>query len=205
MTFLVTFTFDSALFLELLACLSSLACVLVTIIMRRCFPITQMTLRFPIGCNGHVPDGYFPDVIKKNRLYPDLTIFIWLPAAKLHNSVLSSFRAICRKLFRKISEPTVGVVYRSCGFIVQTLSSQIILDLKLKGRKSIPDFCFGFCPVFELFKIHSHCSREKREKNGVEDISCNSRTNLSLLSWKLQYFGQILNHPKICGTIRFEF
>ncbi len=108
MTFLVTFTLDSALFLELLPCLSPLAYILVTIIMERCFPTTQMTWTFPIGCNGHVPDDYFPDVIKKNWLYPDLTISIWLPASKLQNSVLSIFRAICRKRFRQISEPTVS-------------------------------------------------------------------------------------------------
>ncbi len=33
----------------------------------------------------------------------------WLHAAKLHNSVLGSFRAICRKRFRKISERTVDI------------------------------------------------------------------------------------------------
>ncbi len=108
MTFLVTFTFASALILELPACLSPLAYIFATNIMERCFPITQGTWTFPIGCNGHVPDEYFPDVIKKNWLYPDLTISIWLPAAKLHNSMLSSFKAICRKWFRKISERTVG-------------------------------------------------------------------------------------------------
>ena len=108
MTYLVTFTFDSTLFLELLACLSPLAYILVTIIMKRCFPIIQMTWTFPIGCNGPLPDEYFLDVINKNRLYPNLTISIWLHPAKLHNSVLSSFRTICRKRFRKISEQTVG-------------------------------------------------------------------------------------------------
>ena len=35
------------------------------------------------------------------------SISIWLHAAKLHNSVLSSFGAICRKRLRKISERTV--------------------------------------------------------------------------------------------------
>ena len=65
MTFLVTFTFVSALFLKLLACLSPLAYILVTIIMDRCFPITKMTWTFPIGCNGPLPDEYFPDVIEK--------------------------------------------------------------------------------------------------------------------------------------------
>ncbi len=109
MTFLVTFTFDIALFLELLACLSPLAYILATIIMERCFPIMQMTWTFPIGCNGAVPDEYFPDVIQKNRFYPNLTISIWLHGAKLHNSVLSSFRVICRKRFRKISERTVNL------------------------------------------------------------------------------------------------
>ena len=49
------------------------------------------------------------DVIASWGLYPDLTISIWLHAAKLHNSVLSTFRAICRNQFRKISEPTVGI------------------------------------------------------------------------------------------------
>ena len=77
--------------------------------MERCFPITQMTWTFPIGCNGLLPDEYFPDVIKKNQLYSNLTISITLHAAKLHNSALSNFRAICKKRFRKISERTVGL------------------------------------------------------------------------------------------------
>ena len=38
----------------------------------------------------------------------DVKISIWWHAAKIHNSVLSSSRAICRKRFRKISEQTVG-------------------------------------------------------------------------------------------------
>ena len=38
----------------------------------------------------------------------DIGSQLWhLPAAKFHNSVLSSFKANCRKRFRKISEPTV--------------------------------------------------------------------------------------------------
>ena len=40
--------------------------------MERCLPITKETWTFPIGCNGHVPDEYFPDMMKENGLYPVL-------------------------------------------------------------------------------------------------------------------------------------
>ncbi len=69
-----------------------------------CVPIRQEAWTFRIGCKGHVPDEYIPEKIKKNLLYPNQQC-IQIPALKLHNSFFSSFRAIFRKPFRKISEP----------------------------------------------------------------------------------------------------
>ena len=62
---------------------------------------------FCIGCNRHVPDEYQPDVNKKNLFYPDLTIPIGMPPAKLQNSGFSAFREIYRKPLHINSEPTV--------------------------------------------------------------------------------------------------
>ena len=49
-----------------------------------------------IGCKGHVPDEYHPDVNKKNRFYPDLTIPIGIPPARLQNSGFSTFTVLVK-------------------------------------------------------------------------------------------------------------
>ena len=50
--------------------------------------------------------------------------------------MLSSFRAICRKLFRKISEPTVGHIIKAIfNFSFQKLA-KILYTLSVKGMIS---------------------------------------------------------------------
>ena len=66
MTFLVTLTFHIALPLEMSGCFDHLAHILVTIEIKICNPSIFQTWTFYIGFNGHIPDEYFPDVIKKN-------------------------------------------------------------------------------------------------------------------------------------------
>ncbi len=76
MTFLVTFTFDFVPSLDMTACFDQFACILATIMMKSCNPIELESWTFCIGCNGHIPDEYLPDVIKKNLIHPNLTISI---------------------------------------------------------------------------------------------------------------------------------
>ena len=66
MTFLVTFTFDAVLILEMLAFLDQLAYILITIIMKSIISIILETCIFCIGDNGHVPDEYLPDETEGN-------------------------------------------------------------------------------------------------------------------------------------------
>ncbi len=75
---------------------------------------------FCIGCNGHVPDEYHPDVNKKNLFYPDLTIPMRISPAKLQNSGFSTFREIYRKPLHIISKLTVVVArkYICTGLLV---------------------------------------------------------------------------------------
>ncbi len=62
-----------------------------------------------IWFNGHIPDEYLPDAIKKNRLYQNHTIFILWWHTKLRYSPSSSFKIICNKPFHKIRQRTVGL------------------------------------------------------------------------------------------------
>ncbi len=76
MTFLLTLTFDFALPLEMSGCLEPLAYILATTKIKTCNHCIFGAGTFYIGFNGHLPDEYFPDTIKKNRLYLNHTISI---------------------------------------------------------------------------------------------------------------------------------
>ena len=65
MILLVTFTFDFTPFLDMTACFDQVSCILATIMMKSCIPIKLESWTLCIGCNGHVPDEYLPDVTKK--------------------------------------------------------------------------------------------------------------------------------------------
>ena len=107
MTFLVTLTFDFVPFLEMPGCLEPLAYILATIKMKTHIPYIFEAWTFYIGFNGHFPDEYFSDAIKKNRLYLNHTISLLWWYAKLHCNSSSSFRVICKKPFHKITQRTV--------------------------------------------------------------------------------------------------
>ncbi len=107
MTFSVTLTFRFVLPLEMSGFLEPLAYILVTIRMKTCIPCIFRAWTFYIGLNGHVPDEYIPDVIKKNWIYLNHTISILWWHAKLHYHSASSFRVICKKPFHKIRQRTV--------------------------------------------------------------------------------------------------
>ncbi len=118
MTFLVTLTFHFDLPLEMLGCLDHLAHISVTIEIKTCNPSIFQAWIFYIRFNGHVPDEYFPDVIKKNWLHLNHTISILWWYAKLHYCLLTSFRVICKKPFHKIRQRTVVF----CVCIISPLS-----------------------------------------------------------------------------------
>ena len=104
---LVTLPFHFMLPLEKSGFLEPLACILATTKMKTCNHYIFEARTFYIGFNGHLPDEYFPDAIKKNWLYPNHTISILWWYAKLCYSSSSSFRVICKKPFHKIKQRTV--------------------------------------------------------------------------------------------------
>ena len=65
MTFVVTFILDAVLILEILAFLDQLAYILITIITKSVISNILETSIFCIEGNGHVPDEYLPDEIRK--------------------------------------------------------------------------------------------------------------------------------------------
>ncbi len=110
MTFLLTLTCDSTLILEMWAFLGRFEDIFTTTITKRSILIRIGAWMFCIGCNGHVPDEYQPDVNKKNWFYSGLTIPIGIHPAKLQNSGFSTFREIHIKPLHIISELTVVLV-----------------------------------------------------------------------------------------------
>ena len=109
MTFLMTLTCDIRLLLEIWAFLGQFKYIFTTTITKTSILIRLGAWMFCIGCNGRVLDEYQPDVNRKNWFYPDLTIPIGIPPAKLQNSGFSTFREIYRKPLHIISEPTVVI------------------------------------------------------------------------------------------------
>ncbi len=92
MTFLVTLTNDSMLFLEIWAFLDQHACIFTTIITKRSILIRFEALMFCIGCYGHIPDEYQPDKNEKKWFQPNLTISITMASATLQCSGFITFR-----------------------------------------------------------------------------------------------------------------
>ena len=113
MTFLVTLTLHFVFLLEMSGCPDHLADILATVKMKDCNLSIFEAMTFYIGFNGHVPDEYFPDDIKKNRLYLNHSISIIWWCAKLHYCLSSRFRAICNKPVHKIMQRTAEVWEKS--------------------------------------------------------------------------------------------
>ncbi len=113
--------------------------------MKTCNHCIFWSWTFYIGFNGHVPDEYFPDAIKKNWLYLNHTISILWWYAKLRYSPSSIFRVICNKPFHKIRQRTVGDIHahaltnfhdlRCCT--VQELRSSIFCLFTDRQRKAM--------------------------------------------------------------------
>ncbi len=66
MTFLMTFTCDSTLLLNISTFLDQFKYIFTTIITKRSILIRLEAKMFCIRYNGHVPDEYQPDENKKN-------------------------------------------------------------------------------------------------------------------------------------------